>query len=101
MQMESPPPEERQRLADQQWVFRAHNPGGGGEAARAQLKRAVVPPPNTGVLCGYLITMKIVLMLEAEDQRLWGPCFVQRAGVSFLIKSTFARNLLYLLANRA
>jgi hypothetical protein len=30
MRMESPTPEAHQRLADQQWVFRAHNPGGGG-----------------------------------------------------------------------
>jgi DNA-binding NtrC family response regulator len=45
--------------------------------------------------------MKIILMIEAEDQRIWGQCSVQMAGASFLIKSTFARNLLYLLANRA
>jgi DNA-binding NtrC family response regulator len=45
--------------------------------------------------------IKIILMIEAEDQRIWGQCSVQMAGASFLIKSTFARNLLYLLANRA
>jgi DNA-binding NtrC family response regulator len=45
--------------------------------------------------------MKIILMIEAEDQRLWGKCFVQKDGASFLIKSAFARDLLYLLANRA
>ena len=44
---------------------------------------------------------KIILMIEAEDQGIWGQYSVQTAGASFLIKSTFARDLLYLLANRA
>jgi DNA-binding NarL/FixJ family response regulator len=42
-------------------------------------------------------TTKIILMIEAEDQEVWNQIAAQTAGASFLIKNTFARNLLYLL----
>ena len=47
------------------------------------------------------VKTKIILMIEAEDQEVWNQIAAQTAGASFLIKNTFARNLLYLLMNRA
>src|SRR4029450_5340477 len=46
-------------------------------------------------------TTKIILMINAEDQQAWNQLAVQAVGMHFLIKSTFARNLLYLLADRS
>jgi DNA-binding NtrC family response regulator len=46
-------------------------------------------------------TTKIVLMIHAEDQQTWNQLTVQAVGMHFLIKSTFARNLLYLLEDRS
>ena len=46
-------------------------------------------------------TTKIILMIEAKDQEVWNQIAAQVVGASFLIKDTFARNLLYLLMNRA
>jgi hypothetical protein len=45
-------------------------------------------------------TTKIILMINAEDQQAWDQLAVQAVGMHFLIKSTFARNLLYLLEDR-
>jgi len=44
-------------------------------------------------------TTKIILMINAEDQDAWQQCAVQVIGVHFLLKSTFAHNVLYLLAD--
>ena len=46
-------------------------------------------------------TTKIILMINAEDQQAWNQLAVQAVGMHFLIKSTFAHNLLYLLADRS
>jgi DNA-binding response OmpR family regulator len=46
------------------------------------------------------VKTKIILMIEAEDQEVWNQIAAQVVGASFLIKYTFARNLLYLLMNR-
>jgi DNA-binding NtrC family response regulator len=43
---------------------------------------------------------KIILMINAEDQQAWHQLAVQEVGMPFLIKSTFARNVLYLLEDR-
>jgi DNA-binding NtrC family response regulator len=40
---------------------------------------------------------KIIFMINAEDQRLWDRIAAQSDNVRFLIKTDFARNLLYLL----
>ena len=45
-------------------------------------------------------TTKIILMIKAEDQQAWNELAMQAVGVHFLIKAAFARDLLYLLANR-
>jgi DNA-binding NarL/FixJ family response regulator len=45
-------------------------------------------------------TMKIILMIKAEDQQAWNELAIHAVGVHFLIKAAFARDLLYLLANR-
>jgi DNA-binding response OmpR family regulator len=47
------------------------------------------------------LNTKIILMIEAKDQEVWNQIAAQVVGASFLIKNTFARNLLYLLMNRA
>ncbi|HJY81919.1 MAG TPA: response regulator [Candidatus Binatia bacterium] len=47
------------------------------------------------------VKTKIILMIEAKDQEVWNQIAAQVVGASFLIKNTFARNLLYLLMNRA
>jgi DNA-binding response OmpR family regulator len=47
------------------------------------------------------VNTKIILMIKAKDQEVWNQSAAQVVGVSFLIKDTFARNLLYLLMNRA
>ena len=46
-------------------------------------------------------TTKIILMFNAEDQQAWNQLAVQAVGMHFLIKSTFARTLLYLLEDRS
>jgi CheY-like chemotaxis protein len=45
-------------------------------------------------------TMKIILTIKAEDQQAWNELAIHAVGVHFLIKAAFARDLLYLLANR-
>src|SRR5262245_36496695 len=40
---------------------------------------------------------KIIFMINAEDQQSWDQIAAQSAGARFLIKTDFARNLLYLL----
>jgi CheY-like chemotaxis protein len=40
---------------------------------------------------------RIIFMIDAEDQQSWGQIVAQSDKVRFLIKSDFARNLLYLL----
>jgi DNA-binding NtrC family response regulator len=46
-------------------------------------------------------TTKIILMIKAEDQQAWNQLAMQTIGMHFLIKTAFARDLLYLLADRA
>jgi DNA-binding NarL/FixJ family response regulator len=46
-------------------------------------------------------TTKVILMINAEDQQAWNQLAMQAIGVHFLIKTAFARDLLYLLADRA
>ena len=46
-------------------------------------------------------TTKIILMINAEDQQAWNRLTVQAVGMHFLIKSTLARNVLYLLEDRS
>lgn len=45
-------------------------------------------------------TTKIILMINAEDQQAWNQFTMQAIGVHFLIRTAFARDLLYLLADR-
>jgi DNA-binding response OmpR family regulator len=44
---------------------------------------------------------RLILMINAEDQRSWDQIAAQSVGVRFLIKTDFARNLLYLLEEGA
>jgi CheY-like chemotaxis protein len=44
-------------------------------------------------------TTKTILMINAEDQDAWQQRAVQVSGVHFLLKKTFAHNVLYLLAD--
>jgi DNA-binding NarL/FixJ family response regulator len=46
-------------------------------------------------------TTKTILMINAEDQDAWQQRAVQVIGVHFLLKMTFAYNVLYLLADCA
>lgn len=48
-------------------------------------------------LAGLKPGAKIVFMINAEDQQSWDQIAAQSPGVRFLIKTDFARNLLYLL----
>ena len=52
-------------------------------------------------LATFSPTTKIILMIKAEDQQAWNQLAMQAIGVHFLIKTAFARDLLYLLADRA
>jgi DNA-binding response OmpR family regulator len=59
-------------------------------------------PPTAGlqfatVLASLKPGAKIIFMIDAEDQQSWDQIAAQSAGVRFLIKTDFARNLLYLL----
>ena len=45
--------------------------------------------------------MKVILMIKAEDQQMWNQIAAQVGEVCFLIKTTFAQNLLYLLEEPA
>jgi DNA-binding NtrC family response regulator len=53
---------------------------------------------NLAALCP---TTKIILMIKAGDQHAWNQLAMQAVGMHFLIKTAFARDLLYLLANPA
>jgi DNA-binding response OmpR family regulator len=46
-------------------------------------------------------TTKTILMINAKDQDAWQQRAAQVIGVQFLLKITFAHNVLYLLADRA
>ena len=46
-------------------------------------------------------TTKTILMINAEDQGAWQQRAAQVIGVHFLLKMTFAYNVLYLLADCA
>jgi DNA-binding NtrC family response regulator len=46
-------------------------------------------------------TTKIILMIKAEDQQAWNQLAMQAIGMHFMIKTAFARDLLYLLAEGA
>jgi DNA-binding NtrC family response regulator len=48
-------------------------------------------------LAGLKPGAKIIFMINAEDQQSWDQIAAQSSGVRFLIKTDFARNLLYLL----
>src|SRR5262245_35462722 len=59
-------------------------------------------PLNTGLqfatdLASLKPGARIIFMINAEDQQSWDQIAAQSAGVRFLIKNDFARNLLYLL----
>jgi len=63
-------------------------------------------PPATGLqFAAELVSMKpgakIIFMINAEDQQSWDQIAAQSVGVRFLIKTDFARNLLYLLEESA
>ncbi len=63
-------------------------------------------PLNTGLqFAADLASLKpgarIIFLINAEDQQSWDDIVVQSAGVRFLIKTDFARNLLYLLGESA
>jgi DNA-binding NarL/FixJ family response regulator len=44
---------------------------------------------------------RIIFMINAEDQQSWDQIAAQSAGIRFLIKTDFARDLLYLLEESA
>jgi CheY-like chemotaxis protein len=44
---------------------------------------------------------RIIFMINAEDQQSWDQIAAQSVGARFLIKTDFARNLLYLLEESA
>jgi CheY-like chemotaxis protein len=46
-------------------------------------------------------TTKIILMINVKGQQAWDQLAAQAVGMHFLIKSTFARNLFYLLEDRS
>jgi DNA-binding NtrC family response regulator len=48
-------------------------------------------------LAGISPDGRIILMINAEDQRFWDQIAAQSGNIRFLIKTDFARNLLYLL----
>lgn len=48
-------------------------------------------------LAGISPDTRIILMINAEDQQSWDQIAAQSVGIRFLIKTDFARNLLYLL----
>jgi DNA-binding NarL/FixJ family response regulator len=63
-------------------------------------------PPTAGLqfaadLAGLKPGAKIIFMINAEDQQSWDQIAAQSVGVRFLIKTDFARNLLYLLEENA
>jgi len=52
-------------------------------------------------LAGLKPGAKIIFMINAEDQQSWDQIAAQSVGSRFLIKTDFARNLLYLLEENA
>lgn len=63
-------------------------------------------PPMEGVKFAKGIvalnpTMRVILMLRAEDQQKWNESGGKAGEFQFLIKTTFTRNLLYLLEGHA
>jgi CheY-like chemotaxis protein len=52
-------------------------------------------------LAGMKPGAKIIFMINAEDQQSWDQVAAQSVGARFLIKTDFARNLLYLLEESA
>jgi len=52
-------------------------------------------------LAGMKPGAKIIFMINAEDQQSWDQIAAQSVGSRFLIKTDFARNLLYLLEENA
>ena len=63
-------------------------------------------PPTAGLqfaadLASLKPGAKIIFMINAEDQQSWDQIAAQSVGVRFLIKTDFARNLLYLLEESA
>jgi CheY-like chemotaxis protein len=52
-------------------------------------------------LAGMKPGARIIFMINAEDQQSWDQIAAQSVGARFLIKTDFARNLLYLLEESA
>jgi DNA-binding NtrC family response regulator len=48
-------------------------------------------------LAGISPDGRVILMINAEDQRFWDQIAAQSGNIRFLIKTDFARSLLYLL----
>jgi len=48
-------------------------------------------------LAGISPSARIIFMIDAEDQRSWDQITARSGNIRFLIKTDFARNLLYLL----
>jgi len=53
------------------------------------------------VLANLKLGARVIFMINAEDQESWDQIATQSAGVRFLIKTDFARNLLYLIEESA
>src|SRR5262249_43274625 len=53
------------------------------------------------VLANLKLGARVIFMINAEDQESWDQITTQSAGVRFLIKTDFARNLLYLIEESA
>jgi DNA-binding NarL/FixJ family response regulator len=51
-------------------------------------------------LAQFSPSTRIIFLVNAEDQQSWDQIAAQLVGVRFLIKTDFARNLLYLLEER-
>ncbi|MBI1925774.1 response regulator [Candidatus Poribacteria bacterium] len=80
------------------------------EKMRGSVYNAVVldagSPPMEGVKFAKRIAalnpkMRVILMLRAEDQQKWNASARKGGEFQFLIKTTFTRNLLYLLEGHA
>jgi len=59
-------------------------------------------PLTTGLqfaadLAGITLSARIIFMIDAEDQQSWDLIAARLGNIRFLIKTDFARNLLYLL----
>jgi DNA-binding response OmpR family regulator len=60
-----------------------------------------VGPGFAADLARMSLGARLILMINAEDQQSWDQISAQSVGSRFLIKTDFARNLLYLLEEGA